>query len=68
MGAPKTVEERVGILEKGEVDCQGRQKERYEEVMYRVKRLENKLTGALGIGIILILTTLANVAIALFKN
>jgi hypothetical protein len=68
MGKQQTIEERVGILEQGKEDCQFQQTERYKEMMKRVERLENKLTGALGIGVILILTTLANIAIALLKR
>lgn len=57
MEVQKTPEERIGILEALNKD-----------IMKRVERLENKLIGALGIGVILILTTLANIAIALLKK
>ena len=80
MGLPeKTTEERVSILETSEQDCKDKQDERYEnlkdmivkgdkEIMAQVEWLKNKLFGALGIGIVLILTVLANIAIALLKN
>lgn len=67
MNAPKTIEERVGILEKGEEDCQGKQDERYKGMMKRIERIENKLVGALGIGIVVILGLIANIVIAIVK-
>lgn len=68
MGQLPTIEEKVGVLEKAHEDCERHQSERYEGIMKRIERLENKLTGALGIGILLVLTTLANIAIALLKK
>lgn len=79
MGKIPTIEERVGILENREEDCQAKQTERYDglkdlvatsnlETMKRIERLENKMTGALGVGIVIILTTLANIALALLKK
>lgn len=64
----KTVQERVGILEHSHEDCRNMQVERYEGMMKRIERVENKLTGALGVGIVIILTMLANIAVALFKK
>lgn len=79
MGLPKPIEERVSVLEKSEEDCQEKQKERYndlkdmvikgeKEAMKRIERLENKMTGALGVGIVIILTMLANIVVALVKK
>lgn len=56
MSPDKTVEERIGILETLS-----------EEYMKRIERLENKLLGALGVGILLILASVANIAIAIWK-
>lgn len=57
MGNNKTVEERVGILEALNKD-----------IMSRVERLENKLIGALGIGVILVLGMVANIIVSLIKK
>lgn len=68
MGPDKTIEERVGVVEQAREDCQATQAERYKEAMKRIERIENKMIGALGIGVILILGVLANIAIAIFKK
>ena len=57
MSPDKTIEERVGICE-----------EMQKEYMKRVVRLENKLLGALGVGVVLVLGMIANIAIALLKK
>lgn len=57
MSPDKTPEERLGILETMQ-----------DEYMKRVERLENKLIGVLGFGIILLLGMVANIAIALIKK
>lgn len=68
MSPDKTVEERIGILETREVDCQKQQEERYMGLMNRVERLENKLIGALGIGVVLMLGIVANIILTLIKK
>lgn len=57
MAKPPTIEERVGILEA-----------LHKDVMKRVERLENKLIGALGLGILLALGIAANIIVTLLKK
>lgn len=64
MSKPPTIE----VLDRAQTDCQKTQDDRYKEVMKRIERLENKLIGALGIGVLLLLTQLASIAIALIKK
>ena len=51
MGLPKTVEERVGILEQAQKDCAKLQKERNEGMEKRVARLEYLIFSALATGL-----------------
>jgi len=78
MGKPKTVEERVGILEQGKEDCQKLQAERYnglkeiitngdKESMKQIDALKTKLNaGAVAI-IVVVLTTLANIGVMILS-
>lgn len=51
LGKPKTIEERVGILEEGKKDCEKLQTERYKNMEKRVGRLEYLLFIVLATGI-----------------
>ncbi len=57
MGKPPTTEERVGILEALNKD-----------IMKRVERLENKVVGALGVGVVITLGIIANIIVTLLKK
>ena len=74
MAPDKTPEERIGILETGFKDYKEAQQDRQDEnvkrdgeAMKRIERIENKMVGALGIGILLVLGLVANIIIVLLK-
>jgi len=61
---PKLIEERVGILERADEDCQSK----HTEEMKRIERVENKLIGALSIGVVVLLGIVGNIIITLLKK
>ena len=61
---PKTIEERVGILERADEDCQTK----HIGSMKRIERVENKLIGALSIGVVVLLGIVGNIIITLLKK
>jgi len=68
MGKPQTTEERVVSLEQASFDCANMQKERFDGLMKRVERLENKLIGALGLGVVVLVGVAVNILLTLVKK
>jgi hypothetical protein len=64
MGKPKTIEERVGILEQGKTDCQELQLERYEGMDKRMANIEAWKDRVVLLIIVTLLGVLGNLALA----
>ena len=65
---PKTVEERLGIVEEGRKDCMKIQDERHTETMDRMKRIEGWYVWILGLGAVTLLAVLFGIIADFMKK